>query len=107
MRGELGSEIIASWARWRLRLGDFFSRMWLVKACRPLTEPVPVVLKRCFAPECVFILGMASEGVWQTSPKTRLLGHVRNVGRDGLVGTLSGVLRGVLRVGCFGLLDRR
>ena len=31
-----------------------------MKACRPLTLPVPVVLKRFLAPECVFILGMTS-----------------------------------------------
>ena len=53
------SEIGASWPSRRLRLADFFSRMWLVKACRPLTLPVPVVLKRFLAPEWVFILGIA------------------------------------------------
>jgi hypothetical protein len=34
--------------------------MWLVKAWRPLTLPVAVVLKRFLAPEWVFILGIAS-----------------------------------------------
>ena len=47
-------------ARWRLRLGDFFSRMWLVKECRPRTLPVAVSLKRFLAPEWVFIFGMAA-----------------------------------------------
>src|SRR4051812_17732893 len=36
----------------RLRLGDFFSRMWLEKACRACTLPFAVTLKRFFAPEC-------------------------------------------------------
>src|SRR5204863_7763305 len=41
----------------RLRLGDFFSRMWLVKAWRPRTLPRAVTRKRFLAPECVFDLG--------------------------------------------------
>ena len=45
---------------WRLRLGDFFSRMWLVKECRPRTLPLAVSLKRFLAPEWVFIFGMAA-----------------------------------------------
>src|SRR4051812_47318206 len=32
-------------AKPRLRLGDFFSRMWLEKACRACTLPPPVSLK--------------------------------------------------------------
>src|SRR6202035_2650067 len=44
----------------RFFFGDFFSRMWLVEGCRPRTLPVPVTLKRFFAPECVFILGITS-----------------------------------------------
>ena len=43
----------------RFRFGDFFSRMWLEYACRACTLPVPVILKRFFAPECDFILGMS------------------------------------------------
>ena len=42
----------------RFRLGLFFSRMWLVMAWRALTLPLPVILKRFFAPEWVFIFGM-------------------------------------------------
>jgi hypothetical protein len=34
-----------------------------VKGWRPRTLPVPVTLKRFFAPECVFILGMVSAGL--------------------------------------------
>ena len=43
-----------------LALGDFFSRMWLVKACLPRTLPVAVTLKRFFEPEWVFILGIGN-----------------------------------------------
>src|ERR1700689_188240 len=60
IRGVSSSETIIARPRSRLCLGDFFSRMWLVKACRPRTLPVAVTLKRFFAPECVFILGIAS-----------------------------------------------
>ena len=35
----------------RLRLGDFFSRMWLEYAGRPRTLPLAVTLKRFLAPE--------------------------------------------------------
>src|SRR5437588_67109 len=44
----------------RLRLGDFFSRMWVEKARRPLTFPVAVTRKRFLAPEWVFIFGMSA-----------------------------------------------
>src|SRR3954469_10284746 len=44
----------------RLRFGDFFSRMWLENAWRPCSLPVAVFLKRFFAPEWDFILGMTS-----------------------------------------------
>src|SRR6202050_1491752 len=44
----------------RFFLGDFFSRIWLVKAWRARTLPPPVTLKRFLAPECVFILGIRS-----------------------------------------------
>ena len=42
-----------------LRLLDFFVRMWLWKACLRLILPVPVILKRFFAPELVFCFGIA------------------------------------------------
>src|SRR5262249_27279460 len=58
-RGTSSPEITAGLRSARLRLGDFFSRMWLVKACRPRTLPVEVTRKRFLAPECVFILGMS------------------------------------------------
>ena len=45
----------------RLRFGDFFSRMWLEKACLARTLPEPVTLKRFFAPLWVFILGIEIE----------------------------------------------
>ena len=44
----------------RLRFGDFFSRMWVVNALRPRNLPVAVALKRFFAPEWVFIFGIAA-----------------------------------------------
>src|ERR671923_581835 len=53
---------IVGWPRRRFRFGDFFSRMWLVKACRPRTLPFAVSLKRFFAPEWVFIFGIAGGG---------------------------------------------
>src|SRR5919198_659233 len=54
------SEIHAG-LRWcRFRLGDFFSRMWVENACRPRSLPVAVLRKRFLAPECVFILGIAT-----------------------------------------------
>ena len=37
---------------------DFFSRMWLRKALRRMSLPVPVILKRLAAPRWVFILGI-------------------------------------------------
>ena len=51
--------ICASRLSRRFRVGDFFSRMWLEKAWRALSLPVPVFLKRFFAPECDFIFGMS------------------------------------------------
>jgi len=42
----------------RLRLFDFFVRMWLWNACLRLILPVPVSAKRFLAPELLFILGM-------------------------------------------------
>src|SRR5205807_8766446 len=43
----------------RRRLAFFLPRMWLRMACRPRTLPRAVILKRFFAPECVFTFGMA------------------------------------------------
>jgi hypothetical protein len=37
--------------------------MWLEKEWRPWTLPVPVTLKRFFAPEWVFIFGMTDAAV--------------------------------------------
>jgi hypothetical protein len=51
-------EMLRSRPKLRLRLGDFFSRMWLEFAWRALSLPVAVFLKRFFAPECDFIFGM-------------------------------------------------
>jgi hypothetical protein len=59
-RGSSCFEMTAGWAKRRLRLGDFFSRMWVEKARRPRTLPVAVSLNRFFAPECVFIFGMTA-----------------------------------------------
>ena len=44
--------------RLRFCLVVFLVRMWLLKACFLLTLPVPVRVKRFFAPEMVFILGI-------------------------------------------------
>jgi hypothetical protein len=51
-------EMLRSRPKLRLRLGDFFSRMWLEFAWRALSLPVAVFLKRFFAPECDFIFGI-------------------------------------------------
>jgi len=48
-----------------LCFGDFFSRMWLVKAWRALTLPLAVSLKRFLAPEWVFIFGIAEAGQYR------------------------------------------
>lgn len=45
--------------RFLLRFLLFLVRMWLLKACFRFILPLPVNLKRFFAPETVFILGMA------------------------------------------------
>jgi hypothetical protein len=58
--------MIAGWACRRLRREDFFSRMWLVKALRPRSLPEPVMRKRFFVPEWVFIFGMVGRLVNQT-----------------------------------------
>src|SRR4029077_21287586 len=42
----------------RLRFDDFFSRLWLRIPCRRRSFPVPVTLKRFFAPFPVFIFGI-------------------------------------------------
>src|SRR3954447_17326723 len=44
--------------KWRLRLGDFFSRMWLEKEWRACTLPVPVTFKSFFPPGGAFLFGM-------------------------------------------------
>src|SRR4051812_10099734 len=77
-RGASWSESTKSFPRCRLCFGDFFSRMWLVKAWRALTLPLAVSLKRFFAPEWVFIFGMTSGPVWQV--RARLRGLVPGVG---------------------------
>src|SRR5688572_21630036 len=45
--------------RRRFRLDVFFVRMWLLKARRRETLPVPVTLKRFLAPLCDFIFGIS------------------------------------------------
>src|SRR5574340_193142 len=47
-----------SWRKLRLRLGLFFSRMWLLKAFARLILPVPVSLKRFAVPLWVLTLGI-------------------------------------------------
>ena len=70
-----------------MRFGDFFSRMWLDIALRARTFPFEVSLKRFFAPECVFILGIANRE-YRNSARPRLSGSP--VWRRSAVG-LSGV----------------
>ena len=43
--------------RWRFRLRVFFVRMWFLRACRRLTFPLPVSLKRLAAPRWVLSFG--------------------------------------------------
>src|SRR5579875_1922071 len=79
------AEISAGPLSARLRLGGFFSRMWLVKAWRPRSLPVPVTLKRFFAPEWVFILGIAGEQYARAPPQApgcRLLAGSRRIARN-------------------------
>jgi len=42
----------------RLRFDDFFSRLWLLIACRRRSFPAPLTLKRFFALRDVFIFGI-------------------------------------------------
>jgi hypothetical protein len=42
----------------RLRLGDFFSRMWVEYARRPRSFPPAVLRNRFLVPEWVFIFGI-------------------------------------------------
>src|SRR5690348_5534798 len=58
MRGTSSLEMTTGRASCRLRLGDFFSRMWLENAWRPRTLPFAVTRKRFLAPEWVFIFGI-------------------------------------------------
>src|SRR5688572_11158668 len=48
----------SSFRKPRLRFDDFFSRLWLLIPCRRRSFPVPVTLKRFFAPFDVFIFGI-------------------------------------------------
>lgn len=59
MRGSSAGDTEAGLRSWRLRFGDFFSRMWFLFWLRRLSLPEPVRLKRACAPLCVFILGMS------------------------------------------------
>lgn len=45
-------------ANTRFLLVDFLVKMWLWKACLRLIFPVPVILKRFFAPEFDFCFGI-------------------------------------------------
>ena len=58
IRGSSAGDTEAGLRSWRLRFGDFFSRMWFLFWLRRLSLPEPVRLKRACAPLCVFILGI-------------------------------------------------
>lgn len=68
----------------RLRLGDFFSRMWLEKARLPRSFPFAVLRKRFLAPEWVFIFGMGRSS--NQNRKSRCPGGVRGKGASALWG---------------------
>lgn len=57
---ELASFTNVDLRRLRLRLGDFFVKMWLVNAFLRLILPEPVSLKRFLAPLLDFIFGITS-----------------------------------------------
>lgn len=59
MRPSSAGDTEAGLRSWRLRFGDFFSRMWFLFWLRRLSLPEPVRLKRACAPLWVFILGMS------------------------------------------------
>src|SRR4051794_35143915 len=66
--------------------------MWLVIAWRPRTLPLGVILKRFFAPEWVFILGMRTTYSSRAADLRPLGGLLRRLG-GGLVRRLGGLLR--------------
>src|SRR5690606_37327066 len=53
-----------SWFRRRVRRLDLCSRLWRIPACCFFSFPLPVILKRFFAPEWVFCFGIFSSFVW-------------------------------------------
>src|SRR2546423_12338033 len=57
--GWSAAETVVGISSWRFRLRFLEVRMWRVKACVRFTLPVPVFLKRFFAPECDFNFGIA------------------------------------------------
>ena len=70
--------------------------MWLDIALRARTFPFEVSLKRFFAPECVFILGIANRE-YRNSARPRLSGSPvwrRSAVRLSGVGSLAGRVRG-------------
>src|ERR1051325_7663811 len=54
------SETDSARRKLRLRLGDFFSRLWLFIACRRRSFPAPVDLNRFLAALLVFCFGILS-----------------------------------------------
>src|SRR3954447_8416811 len=74
-------EIVRSRPISRLRLGDFFSRMWLENAWRPWSLPVAVFLKRFLAPECDFIFGMPAAEYSPRPAASRRGGRAESSGR--------------------------
>src|SRR3954452_14308872 len=88
--------ISASRLRRRLRVEDFFSNRWFLKALRRVIRPVPVTLKRFLAPVSVFILGIGASGLLAGRDGGGPAGG--GVGAVGLGGGLR-LLRGAA-VGC-------
>jgi len=69
--------------RFLLRFGDFLVRMWLLNAFFRRSRPVPVVVKRFFAPLFDFILGM----ILPFFGRTRWYGSFVSIGPPAPAGT--------------------
>src|SRR5690349_7162815 len=81
--------------RWRFDFVVFLVRMWRLNACERLIEPLPRTRKRFFAPDLVFIFGIAVLSLFAAlgGALRRFLGR----GFGGLVRTVLGLVGGMLR----------
>src|SRR5690606_38255281 len=97
-----------SWFRRRVRRLDLCSRLWRMPACCFFSFPLPVILKRFFAPEWVFCFGIFSSFVWRLDGRrwvTRTRRELWGGSGRGFVGRRVRVARRGLRV-ARGLLVR-